>query len=136
MTTKSSRKVGAVGEIVIGRLSTLQRIQGITQEELAAKTGIGQSQISRIMSLKTAINVDQLAALCEALDADMADIVDPDSPTFVALEKLTSKRKTRNNSASIVSINGRLNPSAVEGYAMAADSSPLEPEPGDDNYGA
>lgn len=51
----------------------MQRIKekGITQEDLAMRTGFTQSNISRMLNAKYAPTLDNLLTLCEAANCDI-----------------------------------------------------------------
>ena len=48
---------------------------GVTQIELAAATGISQSQLSKLLRGVRVFDVDQLDAVCQALGLEMGEVV-------------------------------------------------------------
>lgn len=62
--------------IVIGsRITQLRKARGMTQEELAAATGIRQEHLSRIEAGRYSVGVDTLAKIAEGLGCKI-DIVE------------------------------------------------------------
>ena len=54
--------------IVIGsRIAQLRKARGMTQEELAAATGIRQEHLSRIEAGRYSVGIDTLAKIAEGL---------------------------------------------------------------------
>jgi len=53
------------------RISELRKAKGLTQEQLAEKTGFTQSNIWRVETGKYSVGIDILAKLAEALDASV-----------------------------------------------------------------
>lgn len=50
------------------RISTLRKIQGLTQEELAIRTGLQRTHISRIENGKYAVTLETLQTIAKALN--------------------------------------------------------------------
>lgn len=50
------------------RISTLRKIQGLTQEELAMRTGLQRTHISRIENGKYAVTLETLQTIAKALN--------------------------------------------------------------------
>lgn len=48
----------------------------MSQTELAVKSGIGQSTVSRVLNCRTPMTVDQLEAFCKALRLEPAAVID------------------------------------------------------------
>lgn len=57
------------------RLREVRLEAGLTQVQLAEKTGIDQSDVSRIESKATGISLDVLDRLCRALKCEPGDIL-------------------------------------------------------------
>ena len=53
------------------RIADLRKQHGLTQQDLANKTGMQRNHISRIESGKYSVGFDTLQAIAEALDADI-----------------------------------------------------------------
>lgn len=58
-------------ERIGARIAELRRVKGLTQEQLAEKTGFTQSNIWRVETGKYSVGIDILAKLAEALDASV-----------------------------------------------------------------
>ena len=59
------------------RLRELRQVKGMTQVELAERTGIDQGALSRIENGKTrAMDFDVMARLCDALGCDPGDLIE------------------------------------------------------------
>ena len=59
------------------RLRELRQAKGMTQVELAERTGIDQGALSRIENGKTrAMDFDVMARLCDALGCDPGDLIE------------------------------------------------------------
>lgn len=48
----------------------------VTQKEMAGPVGVDQSQLSKMVRGKRAINLDQLEIMCHVLGADVDEIVE------------------------------------------------------------
>ena len=71
----SGHRIGAMTPVEI-RLRDARKAAGLTQAELAAKTGIDQGDLSRIENGKTAgMTMDVLDRLCRALKCEPGDIL-------------------------------------------------------------
>ncbi len=57
------------------RLRDVRKDKGLTQVQLAEEAGIHQSVISRIEAGTTAVSLDILERLCEALDCEPGDLI-------------------------------------------------------------
>lgn len=57
-------------QIIISTVKEICRIKGITQEQLAEKSGLTQPQISRILSLKQDPLLSTFLRLCRAVDVN------------------------------------------------------------------
>ena len=59
------------------RLREFRQAKGMTQVELAERTGIDQGALSRIENGKTrAMDFDVMARLCDALGCDPGDLIE------------------------------------------------------------
>ena len=57
------------------RLREVRKAAGLTQAQLAKRTGMAQGEISRIESNATMISLDVLDRLCKALKCEPGDIL-------------------------------------------------------------
>ena len=57
------------------RLRELRVDAGLTQSQLAEKTGLDQGHVSRLEAGRTAIGLDVLDRLCKALKCEPGDIL-------------------------------------------------------------
>ena len=58
-------------ERIGARIAELRKQKGLTQEQLAEKTGFTQSNIWRVETGRYSVGIDILAKLAEALDASV-----------------------------------------------------------------
>ena len=58
------------------RIKQIRTEQGMTQVELAEKTGLLQSQVSMIETGERGLTVDKLKAIVAALDCTISDIIE------------------------------------------------------------
>lgn len=56
---------------IISDLKSIAAEKGITQEEIAEKTGLIQSNISRLFSLKYCPTLNTLALICDAVGVEI-----------------------------------------------------------------
>ncbi len=76
-TTKTTSTTDSdIEPLVRARLRSLREAQGWSLDELAARTHLNASTISRIETGKRAISLGLLQSLCRALNADMAELLD------------------------------------------------------------
>lgn len=68
MGQKSRNNVGVLGKAVARLLQDAQQGRGVSQVQLCAMTGISQSQLSKMLGGKRAITIDELGAICLALN--------------------------------------------------------------------
>ncbi len=74
-TWGSGHRIGAMTPVEI-RLRDARKAAGLTQAELAAKTGIDQGDLSRIENGKTGgMSLDVLDRLCKALKCQPGDML-------------------------------------------------------------
>lgn len=116
MNAQRRDAINEFGKAVARQLNARRAHQGLTQSQLEEATGISQSQLSKQLRGLRAINMDELAQLCEALDVSMESIIE------LAMQEMAG-----NN---VVPLQRRSNTqqSSVEGvpYGAVADSSPDE----------
>jgi transcriptional regulator with XRE-family HTH domain len=65
-----------LGSLVAQRLRSLRIASGLSLDDLAARTHLGPSTISRIETGKRTISLDVLAPLAEALQTDLAALLE------------------------------------------------------------
>ncbi len=58
------------------RLRDIRRQRGLSREQLAVRAGMSMSAVARAEQGHTAPGVDRAAALAEALDVQIADLLD------------------------------------------------------------
>ncbi len=61
------------------RIRELRKHRGLTQAALAERTGLPQSEISRIENGRRRLTVERLIAIAQALEASPAELLD-DAP--------------------------------------------------------
>lgn len=124
MNAQRKATIDEFGKAVARQLNARRAHQDMTQMDLAEATGISQSQLSKQLRGQRAINLDELAALCKALNVSMEAIIN-----------LATAEITSNN---VVPLRDRSNtsPIDVEPLPYAANRRTPEPEEGDDDYGS
>ena len=78
----------ALRDRVGGRIATLRKLQGLTQEQLADKAGIQRTHLGRIEGGKYAVTLETIQAIAEALGMTV-DIIDPKLADLAPLKTLT-----------------------------------------------
>lgn len=68
MSSRKGHPVQKLGKAAAHHLSALRAAGGFTQSDLAVATGISQGQLSKQLRGYRAINIDELDAICFALD--------------------------------------------------------------------
>lgn len=110
--------------IVRSRLRSLRVAHGWSLDELAGRTHLSASTISRIETGKRTISLDLLQPLCQALQTDMAlllDVTTADDDVVIRPVRSVSKGRTvwpltRNRGSSgVVAAKMRLEPKAPRG---------------------
>lgn len=109
-----------VEEVVRSRLRGLRVAMGWSLDELAARTNLSPSTISRIETGKRGISLDVLHTLCGALQTDMATLLEATVDEDVVIRPVASAAKgrtvwplTRNRgTSSAVALKMRLEPDA------------------------
>ena len=151
MPRKGSNGPYGVGRDVTRLLKGALLQQGMTQKRLAFNAGISESQISRIFSFEKEMTIDQCEDLCVALGVSIADIFD------LAIDERVWGREGEFTVGGFLVAEDPL--SKMERYELrresaqqerwtrleilqggksddfAADSSPDEPEEGDEGFG-
>lgn len=74
-------------ERIGGRVATLRKMRGMTQEQLAEAAGIGRTHLNRIESGKYGVQIEVLQAVAEALHMTV-DLIDPALQDLASLKKL------------------------------------------------
>lgn len=77
-----------VRERIGGRVATLRKLKGMTQEQLAQAAGLQRTHVSRIEAGKYAVTLDVIQAIAEALGMTV-DIIDPSLTDLAPLKRLT-----------------------------------------------
>ena len=70
------------------RISTLRKLAGLTQEQLAEKAGLQRTHVGRIEAGKYAVTLEVVQAIAEALGMTV-DIIDPKLADLSPLKTLT-----------------------------------------------
>lgn len=122
MNAQRRDAINEFGKAVARQLNARRAHQGLTQIQLEEATGISQSQLSKQLRGLRAINMDELAQLCEALDVSMESIIELAMQEMAGNNVVPLQRRSNNTS------------SVVHPLPYAADSSDTEPEEGDDDY--
>lgn len=80
--------------VVLARnVEARQKLLGLTQEAMEARAGLGQSTVSRILTLGGSATLRSLAALAKALDCQPWELlVDDDATREAALKKILGGR--------------------------------------------
>ena len=65
-----------VRERIGGRVATLRKLKGMTQEQLAQAAGLQRTHVNRIEAGKYAVTLEVIQAIAEALGMTV-DIIDP-----------------------------------------------------------
>ena len=77
-----------VRERIGGRVSTLRKLKGMTQEQLAQAAGLQRTHVNRIEAGKYAVTLEVIQAIAEALGMTV-DIIDPGLQDLAPLKRLT-----------------------------------------------
>ena len=151
MPRKGSNGPYSVGRDVTRLLKGALIQRGMTQRQLAFHAGISESQVSRILSFEKEMTIDQCEDLCIALSLSIADVFDlaidervwgregefivdgflvaEDPLDAMGRYELRRESAQRNGQARLEILQGG------KSDAYAADSSPDEPEEGDEGFG-
>lgn len=74
-------------ERIGGRITTLRRMAGLTQEQLAERAGLQRTHVGRIEAGRYAVTLEVVQAIAEALGMTV-DIIDPALQDLAPLKKL------------------------------------------------
>ena len=77
-----------VRERIGGRVATLRKLKGMTQEQLAQAAGLQRTHVNRIEAGKYAVTLEVIQAIAEALGMTV-DIIDPGLQDLAPLKRLT-----------------------------------------------
>ena len=77
-----------VRERIGGRVATLRKLKGMTQEQLAQAAGLQRTHVKRIQAAKYAGAREVIPAIAEALGMTV-DIIDPALQDLAPLTRLT-----------------------------------------------
>lgn len=118
-------RVDQFGKAVARQLNARRAHQGLTQADLERLTQISQSQLSKQLRGLRAIDLDEFDSICVALSIPMEDILALAENELGRrqLDELSPRRQSESR------------PTVQDLGAFAADSSPDEPEEGDDGFG-
>lgn len=75
-------------ERIGGRIATLRRLRGLTQEQLAQEAGLQRTHVNRIEAGKYAVTIDVVQAIAQVLGMTV-DLIDPALQDLAPLRKLT-----------------------------------------------
>lgn len=76
-----------VRERIGGRVATLRKLKGMTQEQLAQTAGLQRTHVNRIEAGKYAVTLEVIQAIAEALGMTV-DIIDPGLQDLAPLTRL------------------------------------------------
>lgn len=82
---------GSFDRLVRARLRGLRRAKGLSLDDLAARTHLSASTISRIETGKRTISLDMLQPLCRALQTDVASLLDDTSDDDVVIRPVATR---------------------------------------------
>lgn len=74
-SARKSASVETFGKAIARQLSRIREQRGTTQHDLAEATKISQSQLSKQLRGLRAINIDELASICDALEVSMLEVI-------------------------------------------------------------
>jgi len=69
------KKPGALANAAVAIIRAEYERQGLNQTKLAERSGISQSQVSRIFLGVRTMDVDQLQGMCDALNLNFIDVL-------------------------------------------------------------
>ena len=81
-----------VRERIGGRVATLRKLKGMTQEQLAQAAGLQRTHVNRIEAGKYAVTLEVIQAIAEALGMTV-DIIDPRLSDLAPMKTLTEPMK-------------------------------------------
>lgn len=127
MTQSKKPRVDEFGKAIARHLSARRAHQRVTQAELERLTQISQSQLSKQLRGQRAIDMDEFDSICSALNIPMEEIIrlaEMELDRF-ADDELAARRTASDEREAREDVFG----------SYAADSSPDEPEEGDEGFG-
>ena len=80
-----------VRERIGGRVATLRKLKGMTQEQLAQAAGLQRTHVNRIEAGKYAVTIDVVQAIAQVLGMTV-DLIDPALQDLATLRKLTTDK--------------------------------------------
>lgn len=93
--------IGDFGKAIARQLSARRAHQGLTQADLADATGISQSQLSKQLRGIRAINIDELDAICRALDIEMAAVIELAEDEVNNVVSMKGRRRPASNGSRV-----------------------------------
>lgn len=78
-----------VRERIGGRVATLRKLKGMTQEQLAQEAGLQRTHVNRIEAGKYAVTIDVVQAIAQVLGMTV-DLIDPALQDLAPLRKLNT----------------------------------------------
>ena len=70
------------------RIAQLRKLAGLSQEQLSERAGLQRTHVSRIEAGKSAVTLEPIQAIAEALGMTV-DIIDPGLQDLAPLKRLT-----------------------------------------------
>ena len=80
-----------VRERIGGRVATLRKLKGMTQEQLAQEAGLQRTHVNRIEAGKYAVTIDVVQAIAQVLGMTV-DLIDPTLQDLAPLRKLNTDK--------------------------------------------
>jgi transcriptional regulator with XRE-family HTH domain len=85
---KDSSEVGPARAVFATNLRRARRLQEVSQEQLALRSGMSRVFVGQIERGERSLTIDSMGALAEALGVPLKDLVDPE---YLAGAKTKSK---------------------------------------------
>ncbi len=111
-------ELGEIENLVRTRLRSLRTTMGLSLDELAARTQLSASTISRVETGRRSISLDVLVPLAKGLQVDLDSLLDAGDATDVVLRPAPSRHDGRTTwmltrpTSDILAMKVRLEPSA------------------------
>lgn len=80
-----------VRERIGGRVATLRKLKGMTQEQLAQEAGLQRTHVNRIETGKYAVTIDVVQAIAQVFGMTV-DLIDPALQDLAPLRKLNTDK--------------------------------------------
>ena len=80
-----------VRERIGGRVATLRKLKGMTQDQLAQEAGLQRTHVNRIEAGKYAVTIDVVQAIAQVLGMTV-DLIDPALQDLAPLRKLNTDK--------------------------------------------